>query len=124
MADSPEDIKKHTKLYLLIGAALFVGTVLTVAVAKIPAFDFGQRGFDHVDFIIGMIIATIKSTLVAAIFMHLNHEKKGIYWIFFGSFAFFAALGGLTALAIYDPIHDPLFPGAKPGYEGQYHEAK
>ena len=105
MADSPEEIKKHVKLYMLIGATLFVCTVLTVAVAKIEFLDFNERGFDWVDMVIGLLIATFKATLVALIFMHLNHEKKMIYWLFgFGLF-FGLCLMLLTGLAYSDPIY-------------------
>ncbi len=41
--------------------------------------------------------------------MHLNHEKKSIYWIFGGAFVFAFAMFGLIALAKSDPIYDPLF---------------
>lgn len=111
MADTPEAIRKSIRTYLMIGAILFAGTVITVLVATIPALDFGRHGFDTRDCLIGLGIAATKATLVAAVFMHLNHEKKAIYWIFFGSFVFVAALYGLTALAKSDPIHDPLFYG-------------
>ncbi|MFD0892412.1 cytochrome C oxidase subunit IV family protein [Luteolibacter ambystomatis] len=119
MADSPEDIKKKTKTYLLVGGVLFIGTVLTYLVATQEFLDFGKHGFDRDDCLIGFAIASVKATLVAAIFMHLNHEKKAVYWIFFGSFITAASLAGLTALAYFSPIHDKFFPGAKPGYEGQ-----
>lgn len=104
MADSPEEIKKSIKLYLIIGGALFVGTVLTVLVAVVPWLDFGAHGFDTADLIIGLAIATTKATLVALIFMHLNHEKIWIYWLF-GSGIFFAiAMVALIFLAKGDPI--------------------
>lgn len=105
MADSPEEIKKHLKLYKIIGATLFVCTVLTVAVAKLEFLDFGARGFDTADMVLGLLIALFKSTLVALIFMHLNHEKKMIYWLFgFGIVgAFF--LMAITAFAFSDPIY-------------------
>jgi len=111
MADSPEEIKKHIKTYLIIGAALFVGTVLTVLVATVPALDFGKHGFDTADLIIGLAIATTKATLVALIFMHLNHEKKAVYWIFGGALVFCACLYLITAWTKSDPIHDPTFYG-------------
>ena len=80
-----------------------------------PALDIGGHGFDKDDAILGMCIATVKASLVAIIFMHLNHEKKAIYWIFLGALAFAAVLIGLFALAMYDPItFDTLLP-AKPG---------
>jgi len=111
MADSPEEIQKAVRTYLVIGAALFLGTVLTVLVATYPPFDIGRHGFDKADCILGLAIACTKATLVALVFMHLNHEKKAVYWIFGGSFVFVAALYLLTAWTKSDPIHDPLFYG-------------
>jgi caa(3)-type oxidase subunit IV len=111
MADSVEEIRKSVRTYLVIGAALFLGTILTVAVATVPALDIGHHGFDVWDAILGLAIATTKAILVAVVFMHLNHEKKAIYWIFGSAFVFVVALFGLTALAKKDPIHDPLFYG-------------
>jgi len=109
MADSIEAIQKSKKTYLLVFGALLVCTVLTVAVAEIEFLDFGGHGFDKADAIIGLAIATTKATLVAAIFMHLNHEKKLIYWVFFGAIFFFGCMAGLLALAKSSPIYDYLF---------------
>ena len=83
MADSPEEIIKAKRKFLIVGAFLFVGTVITVAVATIPMLDFGVRGFDGVDAVIGLAIAAVKASLVMLIFMHLNHEKPLIY-LFYG----------------------------------------
>ena len=116
MADSPEEIKSHFKLYSIIGAILFAGTVLTVAVATIPWLDIGGHGFDKDDAILGICIATVKASLVAIIFMHLNHEKKAIYWIFLGYMVFACILVALFALAMNDPItFDTLLP-LEPGH--------
>jgi len=105
MADTPEAIQKAQKLYLLVGAVLFGGTVATVLVATQPWLDIGGHGFDKWDMVLGLLIATTKATLVALIFMHLNHEKKWVYWLFgFGLF-FGAAMVALIALADGDPIH-------------------
>ena len=111
MADTPEAIKKSIRTYLFIGAILFVGTVTTVLVATVPALDIGEHGFDKWDCILGLLIATVKASLVAFVFIHLNHEKKAVYWLFASGLCMECSLGGLTALAIYDPIHDPLFYG-------------
>ncbi len=111
MADTAEAIRKSIRTYLIVAAALFVGTILTVAVATVPALDIGHHGFDIWDAILGLAIATTKATLVAAVFMHLNHEKKAIYWIFGSGIVFVIALFGLTAFAKFDPIHDSLFYG-------------
>lgn len=83
MADSPEEIKKAVKKFMIVGAILFVGTVLTVAVASFEVLDFGGHGFDAWDATIGLIIASVKASLVMLIFMHLNHEKPLIY-LFYG----------------------------------------
>jgi len=82
MADSVEEIQKAKKLYLIILFALFVGTVLTVAVATIPALDIGDHGLDKYDIILGLIIASVKASLVMYVFMHLNHEKPLIYFFY------------------------------------------
>lgn len=109
MADSIEAIQKAKKTYLLVFGALLVGTVLTVLVATVPALDIGGHGFDMWDAVLGLIIASTKASLVAAIFMHLNHEKKLIYWVFFGAIFFFFAMGALFALAESSPIWDTYF---------------
>jgi len=111
MADSPEAIKKSIKLYTLIGIVLFVCTGLTVAVATVPWLDFGAHGFDMADAIIGLAIASFKASLVAFIFMHLNHEKAMVYWIFFGSLVFGVTLILLFAFGFLDPItFDDMMP--------------
>jgi cytochrome c oxidase subunit 4 len=113
MADSIEEIQKSKKTYLAVFGALLVGTVLTVLVAEAPGWlywlDVGEHGFDKWDAIVGMLIAGTKASLVAVIFMHLNHEKKLIYWVFFGAIFFFICLAGLLALAKGSPIFDYLF---------------
>jgi caa(3)-type oxidase subunit IV len=109
MADSIEAIQKSKKIYLAVFGALLVGTILTVLVATIPFLDIGAHGFDKWDAILGMLIAGTKASLVAVIFMHLNYEKKLIYWVFFGSMFFCAAMAALLALATGSPIHDYLF---------------
>lgn len=82
MADSPEAIKKAQKLYFLVGALLFVFTVVTVAVATWPPLDIGKHGFDAPDAYLGLGIAAFKSALVMIIFMHLNHERPLIYFFY------------------------------------------
>ena len=109
MADTPEAIKKSLRTYMLIGGVLFVGTCLTVAVAEVPWLDFGEHGFDKWDAIIGLMIATTKALFVAFIFMHLNHEKKAVYWLFASGLCMVCSLAGLTALAMLDPIFDTFF---------------
>lgn len=116
MADSIEAIQKSKKIYLAVFGALLFGTVLTFLVAEGPALapwlswmDVGEHGFDKWDAIVGLLIAATKATLVALIFMHLNHEKKLVYWLFASGLIMAGWLGFLTALAYRHPIHDYLF---------------
>jgi cytochrome c oxidase subunit IV len=74
-----EEVRRSTRLYLLVGLVLFCGTIATAAVATIPALDIGEHGFDKWDALLGLLIASFKASLVAAVFMHLNHERKFVY---------------------------------------------
>lgn len=105
MADSPEAIKKSQFKYLIVGAALFVGTVVTVLVATVPALDVGAHGFDHWDMWLGLAIASAKVSLVCYFFMHLNHEKPWVYWLFGMGITMGIAMVALIWLAKDDPIH-------------------
>jgi cytochrome c oxidase subunit IV len=78
-ADSMESVRNSLRLYVIIGAALFIGTVATTAVATLPTLDLGGHGFDKWDAILGVAIAASKASLVAAVFMHLNHERPWVY---------------------------------------------
>ena len=109
MADTHEAIKKSVRTYLFVGGILFIGTIITVLVATVPMLDVGQHGFDKWDCILGLTIATTKAFLVAFIFMHLNHEKKAVYWLFGSGVCMVCSLAGLTALALGDPIFDNFF---------------
>ena len=77
---------------------LFVFTGITVWIATV---DLGSM---TMNITVGLIIATFKATLVALIFMHLNHEKGLIYQILLYTFFFFLGLMVLTILTLYDPV--------------------
>jgi caa(3)-type oxidase subunit IV len=93
MADTPEEIQEHLKLYWKVGIGLLICTVLTVVVAWITP-----------SIIVGLAIATFKAGLVAMIFMHLNNEKSMIYKILLYTVFFAIGLMFLTLLALYDPV--------------------
>jgi len=76
------------KIYLLIFAALMVGTAATVWAARI---DLGA-----LNIVVAMTIAVIKATLVVLYFMHLRYSHR-LNWIFGGaSLLWLALLIGLT----------------------------
>ena len=43
MADTPEAVRKSIRTYLFVGAVLFIGTIVTVLVATVPALDVGHQ---------------------------------------------------------------------------------
>ena len=65
-------VRNSIRGYLMVGAALFVFTAITVAVNQIHLAV-------PIAITVALLIATTKGTMVAAVFMHLSHEKKWIY---------------------------------------------
>ncbi len=102
MAESPEEMAKHKRAYWFVFYALCACTVLTVGWAHYV--DLHDPGIDYQDIIVGLLIATFKSTLVALIFMHLNHEKGLIYKVLLFTCCFAFAMMALSLLAWWDPI--------------------
>jgi cytochrome c oxidase subunit 4 len=107
---NPAEIKKSIRTYLAIGAALLVFTVITVAAnlvtLAVPAA-----------ITVALIIASIKASMVAAVFMHLNHEKKWIYGTLILTVAFFAVLMLVPLFTAMDSIGTPT-PGPAAQMEG------
>ena len=65
-------IKKSIRSYMMIGAALFVFTGITVAANQVHLAV-------PMAITVALIIATMKGSMVASVFMHLSHERKWIY---------------------------------------------
>lgn len=80
------------KIYLMIFAALMVGTALTVWAGL---QDFPGR----LNVIIAMTIAVIKATLVVLYFMHVRYSSR-LIWVIFASALFW--MGILFALTLSD----------------------
>ncbi len=96
MADAHADVRKHVKAYIAVFAALAVFTVVTVAASRIHVSTGMHIG-------IAMLIAVIKASLVAAIFMHLKWERGRVIWLTLGLCAFFfVALMTLPTLVAHD----------------------
>lgn len=72
--DETESVRRRTRSYLLVFAALMVLTLLTVGVAYLhmpPALAVG----------VALAIALLKGSLVAGVFMHLFAERRVIHWM-------------------------------------------
>jgi cytochrome c oxidase subunit 4 len=92
----PQAIRAHIRVYLIVGAALLVGTILTVWASYI---NFGTR---TMNIVVALIIATVKASLVAGFFMHLISERRAIYLILCSTAFFFVGLMFLTIWAMND----------------------
>ncbi|HZO86101.1 MAG TPA: cytochrome C oxidase subunit IV family protein [Verrucomicrobiae bacterium] len=85
-AHDAHDVKKDVKKYLIVFAALLVGTILTVGMyyVHIPSLV--------ITITVALFIATVKAALVAGFFMHLISERKAIYSVLLATAFFFAAM--------------------------------
>ena len=100
-------VKKSVRTYMLVGAALLVFTAITVGANQ---FHFGVP----VAVTVALIIATMKGSMVASIFMHLSHEKKWIYGALILTVLGFLILMTVPIFTIMDTIgaHVPAIGGA------------
>ena len=98
MAESAEELREHMSGYIKIGAALLVLTLVTVGVSYIEFNSLFMTLF------VGLLIATIKGSLVACYFMHLLDEKSMIYWILAITVVFFAVLMIVPIITDFDSV--------------------
>jgi cytochrome c oxidase subunit 4 len=97
----PAVFKKSIRTYMMVGALLYLGTIITVAANQV---HFAVP----LAITVALIIATIKGSAVAAVFMHLSHEKKWIYGALILTAAFFVVLMSVPFFTISDTIGTPL----------------
>lgn len=93
MGDAHGDVSGHVKTYMLVFAALFAGTLLTVFASTV---DMGKS----VNMLVAVGIAVVKASLVAAIFMHLKWERSISIWWPLALCAFFFAVLMLVPLLV------------------------
>ena len=91
---SQEAVQKQVKTYVRVFLALAILTALTVGVSylKLPV---------RMAVLAALVIASIKSSMVAAFFMHLSNEKKIIVSILALAFFFFLFLLLLPSWHLY-----------------------
>lgn len=95
MDHTAQDVSKHTQIYLYIFGALAVLTVITVTIGYL-SLPIGAA------VVVALLIAGLKGSLVASVFMHLRSEKKIIYWLLLLTFFLLLALFILIIASIYD----------------------
>ena len=95
------NVQKHVRGYLTVGALLLAFTGITVALSYV---DFGTR---KANIGVAMLVAMIKAGLVAAIFMHLSHERKWVYGALLLTVVFFIVLMSVPMFTLMDGIGTP-----------------
>jgi caa(3)-type oxidase subunit IV len=101
MHSDSETIKKSIRPYWMVGAALFVFTGITVAINQVHlAIPLAIT--------VALIIATTKGSMVAAIFMHLSHEKKWVYGALLLTLLCFIILMTVPFFTLNDSIGTPI----------------
>ncbi len=103
MSHDAADIQKHIKTYIGVFIALACLTALTVAISylHLPTKEA---------ILVALFVATIKSSLVAAYFMHLISEKKLILYVLVLTAVFFVVLMALPALTDGGSFRLPYVP--------------
>ncbi|HEY6214161.1 MAG TPA: cytochrome C oxidase subunit IV family protein [Vicinamibacterales bacterium] len=100
MSDAAE-VQKTVKMYFSIGAALLVFTGITVAANQVHlALPAAVT--------VALIIACMKGSMVAAVFMHLSHERKWIYGALILTVLFFVVLMTVPMFTTMDNIGTPI----------------
>jgi len=88
MATSVEEIHRHVRLYIMIGAILLALTLVTVLVSYVHLpLPYAVT--------VAIAIAAFKASLVAAVFMHLKWERRDIFRVLILTAAFLIALFAL-----------------------------
>jgi caa(3)-type oxidase subunit IV len=105
MHSDPEAIKKSIRSYGIVGGLLLVFTAITVAVNQVHLVV-------PLAITVALIIAAMKGSMVAAVFMHLSHEKKWIYGALLLTVVFFIVLLFVPLATVSDTIGTPT--GAAP----------
>ncbi len=110
---SKKDHQEHViplMVYLAVGAALLVLTVITVAVSYVNLGPF--------NLVVAIGIATFKAMLVALFFMHLLYDNKLFMAVFLSGLMFLGIFIILTMFdtmkrdMIYDEVAKPINPKA------------
>jgi len=101
MHSDPESVRKSVRSYITVFLMLMVFTVITVAASR---FHFGVP----IAITVALVIASIKGSMVAGVFMHLSYERKWIYGSLILTALGFAILMLVPSLTINDSIGTPI----------------
>lgn len=97
MHSDPEAVRKSVRTYMMVGVMLLIFTGITVAANRL---HFAVP----IAITVALIIAAMKGSMVAGVFMHLSHEKQWIYGALLLTVVFFVALLFLPVLTVADGL--------------------
>lgn len=95
MHSDPAAVKKSVRSYMIVFASLMAFTVITVAVS-------GLHLAVPLAITVALVIAAMKGSMVAGVFMHLSHEKQWIYGSLLLTVLFFIVLMFVPLLTVTD----------------------
>src|SRR5204863_4767241 len=97
MSSDPAEIQKSVRSYIRVFVMLMIFTIITVTASR---FHLAVP----VAITVALIIAAMKGSMVAAVFMHLSHEKRWVYGTLLLTAAFFVVLLLLPLLTSLDGL--------------------
>jgi cytochrome c oxidase subunit 4 len=100
MHSDQAEVKKSVRSYMTVFVMLMVFTVLTVTASR---FHLAVP----VAITLALVIAAMKGSMVASVFMHLSHEKRAIYGALLLTIVFFLVLLFIPVLSMMDHIGTP-----------------
>jgi caa(3)-type oxidase subunit IV len=101
MHSDPAEVQKAVRTYLSVGVALLVFTAITVVANRLH-FTV------PIAVTVALIIACLKGSMVARVFMHLSHEKPWIYGALLLTVVFFIVLMCVPMFTTLDTIGTPI----------------
>jgi cytochrome c oxidase subunit 4 len=100
MHSDPAEVKKSVRSYMTVFGMLMVFTVLTVFAST---FHLAVP----MAITVALVIAAMKGSMVAGVFMHLSHEKRAIYGALLLTIVFFIVLLFVPVFTMMDHIGMP-----------------
>jgi cytochrome c oxidase subunit 4 len=100
-SSDPESVRKSVRSYITVFVMLMIFTVITVAASR---FHFGVP----IAITVALVIATIKGSMVAGVFMHLSYERKWIYGALILTALGFIILMTVPSFTMMDHIGTPI----------------
>ena len=100
MHSDPAEIKKSVRGYITVFVMLMMFTAITVAASQ---FHFGVA----IAVTVALVIATLKGSMVAGVFMHLSHERKWVYGALLLTLIGFIVLMSVPLFTVMDTVGTP-----------------